>query len=434
MQSPDDAGHQVQAFFTLQIVYIPRRSLLGRSAMRKPWNIVVGLAVTLVLCYMLFRYFPQIQKNVSGRDSIAYWSSARLLVHRQNPYNHVDVLRLEQEQGYPHDRPLILRTPPWSLFMVVYLGLLDAVGAWVVWISISLVSLIFAVRMCRRLYGDGVPPNVFSLVAYTLAPVPACLVSGQLGIVLTLGLVLFLYLEAKHPFLAGAALIIPFAKPHLLSLFWVVLALWVITRKKHAIALGFVAAFTLAVCVALVFDARVFIDYREMLKMASIQNEFIPALSGVLRLLFLRRFFWAQFVPLGAALIWALWYFFRRRYDWDWRQHGPALVVVSLLTTPYAWLADETVVLPAVLQATAFAYHSRKVLKLRTNIALGTFAFLNFLLVLILKSKVPFATGIYFWSSLVWFAFYFTVAPFKQKSKAAQSYNEPPSDGTSVHA
>jgi hypothetical protein len=118
--------------------------------------------------------------------------------------------------------------------------------------------------------------------------------------------------------------------------------------------------------------------------------------------------FWMQFVPLLAGLIWAVRFFARNALSWDWQQHGPALLVVSVLTTPYEWLSDETVLLPAILQAAALAYAARASMKIRTRIALVVFALLDILLLLILKSKVPFSTGIYFWSSLVWFFWYFS--------------------------
>jgi hypothetical protein len=178
-------------------------------------------------------------------------------------------------------------------------------------------------------------------------------------------------------------------------------------RRKRDIALGFLGGLTSAIAIALALDPHVFQHYFEMLHTASIGNEFIPALSGVLRLLFFRRMFWMQFMPLAAGLIWALRFFARNASSWDWKQHGPALLVVSVLTTPYEWLSDETILLPAILQAAAFAYAARAGMKARTKIAVGVFGLLNILLLLILKSKVPFSTGIYFWSSLVWFLLYF---------------------------
>jgi len=219
--------------------------------------------------------------------------------------------------------------------------------------------------------------------------------------------VLFLCLERKRPFWAGAALVLPFAKPHLLVVFWLAFAIWVVARRKSLLAIGFTSAFVAAAVLAILFDHQVFTHYREMLQVAAIQKEFIPALSGVLRLLFFRRFFWAQFVPLAIGIAWSVRYVLRNWALWDWRVHGPALLVVSVLTTPYEWLSDETVLIPAILQAVALVYAVREELKPASKLMLAVLALLNVLLLLILRFKIPFSTGIYFWSSLVWFGFYF---------------------------
>jgi Glycosyltransferase family 87 len=376
--------------------------------MKPVLKIGVAAGLTIALAYVLLLRSPQIRQNVAVRDSIAYWAAGRLLLQHQNPYDHLAVLQLEREQGYKDKRPLILRTPPWSLFMVSPLGLINPLGAWAVWIAISLLCLLAGIRLSTSLYSaHAAPQNLFTVVGYTFAPVAACLVSGQMGLVLMLGIVLFLWLEPGWPVLAGAVLVVPFAKPHLLALFWIVFVFWLVLRRKYRVAMGFLLAVAFAVGFALLLDPQVFLNYREMLHLASIENEFIPALSGVLRLLFFRRLFWMQFVPMAAGLIWALWFFVRHLNSWDWRQHGPALLVVSVLTTPYEWFSDETVLIPAMLQAAGFVYATHVNMKFRKKIAVILFALLNVLLLLILKSKVPFSTGIYFWSSLVWFFWYF---------------------------
>ena len=368
---------------------------------------LVALVLTAILGYLLARHSQEIRSNVAERDSIAYWTAGRLLLAHQNPYDTRAVLALETKSGYSKDKPLVLRTPPWSLFTVLPLGLLGPAAAWVLWTAMSLSSLLIAMRICWTLYKvEGVRHNLFSLVGYTFAPVPACLVAGQMGLVLVLGLMLFLWWERDHPFWAGAALILPFAKPHLLSLFWLAVLFWMVARKKRAVAFGFAAGLVIATGLALAFDPDVFRHYREMVSEAAISYEFIPAVSGVLRLLFFRRFFWVQFIPMFVGLLWGSSFLWRHRKNWDWRQHAPILLVVSVLTTPYAWLTDEVVLLPAILQAVAFVYQTRANMNIRTRMALFAFAFLNGLLLLILRSKIPFATGIYFWSSLVWFSWY----------------------------
>ena len=379
------------------------------------------LLTALVVCFLVL-HSAQVRKNVAVRDSIAYWAAARLLTTHQNPYDHAAVLTLERSQGYSEDRPLVLRTPPWSLFLVLPLGWLSPFFAWVVWLLTLLACLIVGLRLTRKLYErEFSSQNLFAVVAYTFAPVLACLVSGQMGLVLMLGIVLFLFLQEKHPFWAGAALVLPFVKPHLLSLFWLALAIWVVAKRRSLLALGFASAFVAAIMLALVFDHQVFTHYREMLQVAAIQKEFIPALSGVLRLLFFRRFFWVQFVPLAIGSVWSVQYLFRNWAGWDWRVHGPALLVVSILTTPYEWLSDETVLIPAILQAVALVYAVRKELRPGSKVLLSFLALLNVLLLLILRFKIPFSTGIYFWSSLVWFGFYFYTQKLHRRARTHTS-------------
>jgi len=372
----------------------------------KAFRVLIRIALAGLVAYFFLSRSAELRTNVSERDSVAYWSAGQLLLHHQNPYDAGHVLELERQQGYKQNKPLVLRTPPWSLFLVLPLGLANALWAWLLWIAVSLGALLLAMRLCWKMYGVGVPPNLFWLVGYTFAPVPACLVAGQMGILLLLGLVLFLLWEPDRPFLAGAALILPFAKPHLLSLFWFAFLFWLVTRRKRAVAGGFAAAFVAATASSLLFDPSVFRHYREMLYHASIGNEFIPAFSGVVRLIFFHRLFWVQFIPMAIGVLWCVWFCFVHRPDWNWREHAPALMVVSVLTTPYSWLTDEVVLLPAILQATVYVYSARREMKLKARFAVTIFACLNGLLLLILSSKIPFSTGIYFWSSLVWFLWY----------------------------
>jgi hypothetical protein len=379
----------------------------------KTLKIVVNVALVGLLAWFLVTHEQKIRASVSERDSIAYWAAGTLLIHRQNPYSVHSVQSLESSQGYSANRPLMLRTPPWSVWMVLPLGLLSSYWAWVAWLAILLASLVIAMRISWRTYGHGPhPPNVFLLAGYLFAPVAACLVAGQLGMVLLLGMALFLLLAEDRPFLAGAALLLPLAKPHIFALVWLILAVWIVHRKKWFLLGGTAAALLLALSVALVFDSAIFQHYREMLQQQAIQHEFIPALSGMIRAVFFRRFFWVQFVPTGLGLLWSVWYYWRNRDSWSWRRHGLALLVVSVLTTPYSWMTDEVVLLPAVLQGVLWLNGAK--LKVRSQFVILIFVCLNLLLLLIVKAQVPPATGIYFWSSLVWFSWYWYAKGFSQ--------------------
>jgi hypothetical protein len=390
-------------------------AILVRSM--KTLKIVLNLALVGLLAWFLATHEQKIRASVSGRDSIQYWAAGKLLVHRQNPYSVPSVLALERSQGYPADRPLMLRTPPWSVWMVLPEGLLNSYWAWVVWLAILLASLVIAIRISWRMYGDREsphPPPAFLLAGYLFAPVAACLVAGQMGMVLLLGIALFLLFEEDRPFLAGAALLMPLAKPHIFMLVWLILAVWIVTRKRWSLLGGMAAAFLLALSVAVAFDPAVFQHYREMLRQQAIQHEFIPALSGMIRVLFFRRFFWVQFVPLGFGLLWSLKYYCKNRRTWSWREHGPALLIVAVLTTPYSWMTDEVVLLPAILQGALWL--NRAKLRVRSQLVILLFVCLDLLLLLIVRAQVPPATGIYFWSSLVWFSWYWYARSFSRRA------------------
>jgi Glycosyltransferase family 87 len=384
----------------------------------KTLKIIVNAALVCLLVWFLVSHEQKVRASTTGRDSISYWAAANLLLHHQNPYAPLAVLSLERTQGYAATKPLVLRTPPWSLWMVLPLGFLTSYWAWIAWLAILLISLVIAMRISWRMYGDGPrASNIFLLTGYLFAPVAACLVASQLGLVLLLGIVLFLLLEEERPFLAGAALLIPFAKPHIFGLLWPILAIWIFSRKKWLLLAGMAAAFLLTNSIALAFDPSIFQHYRAMLQQQAIQYEFIPALSGMLRLLFFRRFFWVQFLPAAVGLLWSFSYYWKHQRTWSWREHGPAVLVVSILTTPYSWMTDEVVLLPAILQGALWL--NRAKLKVRSQLVILLLVFLDLVMLLILKAQVPMSTGIYFWSSLVWFSCYWYARSFAPRSDPA---------------
>src|SRR5258708_25523568 len=209
----------------------------------KTLRIVAALSLLALLLWFLAARQQQMRASVADRDSIAYWAAARLLIEHQDPFSGASVLALQRGQGYQAEKPLVLRTPPWSLWMVLPLGWLNAYWAWALWLAVLLASLLVSMRLSWQMYGDdGRPPTVFLVAGYLFAPVPACLVAGQLGLVLLLGIVLFFVFEERHPWLAGAVLLIPFAKPHLFTLLWPALAIWIASRKKWPMAAGFALA------------------------------------------------------------------------------------------------------------------------------------------------------------------------------------------------
>ncbi len=382
--------------------------------MKRFAKLALGLALTLPFLWILRTHEQQIHTSaVSGnRDSIAYWAAGKLLLRGENPYSPDRVFQLQREQGLTESKPRMLRPPPWSTWMFLPLGFVNAYWAWVVWIAASVIALIVSVRTCWRLYGDGGPrPRAFLIAAYVFAPLIGCLIWAQMSLVLLLGIVAFFLWEEERPHLAGVALTVAFAKPHIFVVLWPVLGVWILARKRWRLLTGFVLAFAAEILISLALDPAIFSHYNSMLHTEAIENEFIPTLIGIIRVLYFRPYFWVQFVPMIIAVVWGLWFYWRNRKGWSWREHGPWLLVVSLLTTPYDKFQDETVVLPAILAGVAWLAQAR--LRLRSQLMVAFFVCLNLLLLLILNARIQVATGMYAWSPLVWFAWYWYTSRFR---------------------
>src|SRR6266567_8000918 len=102
----------------------------------KTLKILVNLALVGLLVWFLVSHEQKIRATVATRDSIQYWATGTLLLRGQNPYSVASVQALESSQGWAEARPLMLRTPPWSVWMVLPEGLFSSFWAGVVWLAV----------------------------------------------------------------------------------------------------------------------------------------------------------------------------------------------------------------------------------------------------------------------------------------------------------
>jgi hypothetical protein len=278
---------------------------------------------------------------------------------------------------------------------VLPLGLLGVRGASLLWSLLMVASLWASVRMIAEMHNrQGSPLN---LLAYSFAPALSCLIAGQMGLFVLLGLVLFLRLHRTLPFLAGASLWLCAVKPHLFLPFGVVLLLWIVLSRRYTIVLGAAAAFAFSTALALALDPQVFPHYTQMMQAAQLDTKFIPCVSTMLRLYLKPNAVWIQFVPAALGCIWALAWFLRHR-DWDWLEHGSLLMLVSVVVAPYSWFMDQAVLLPAILYG---LYRNRS----RNLVAI--LALLSAMVEIANFRGVPLGNHIlYPWTAPVWLAWY----------------------------
>lgn len=331
-----------------------------------------------------------------NRDYTEYWCVGHQLVRSENPYDAGAILRLVQDSGSKATTNIILRNPPTALFITLPLGLVGVrVGA-VIWSLALIAALMASIRLLWVMHGR--PPDRLHLIGYIFPPAMACLLAGQIGIFLLLGITLFLYLHLSRPYLAGAALLLCSLKPHLFLPFGVALIAWVVLRKAYPILIGAAVALLASLALIQFLDHNVWLQYFHGEKAEKIQNLFIPCLSGLLRLAIDRNAAWIQALPACVGCGWALWYFWSRRERWSWTNHGLLLLIVSLMVAPYAWFTDESILLPAVLCGLYQASDAR-----RSLVPFGCIAGAAMVEVL---AGVPLPSGFYLWTVPAWLAWY----------------------------
>jgi hypothetical protein len=238
-----------------------------------------------------------------------------------------------------------------------------------------------------------------------------CLTMGQTSLFALLGYVLFLDLHRRRPIMAGISLCLCALKPHLFLAFGVVLLAWILVSRSYKILAG--AAIGLASsCTAVSFiDPLAWLQYAQMMRTTGVVAEHVPCLSVALRLWLSPHTVALTYLPAALGCAWALGYFWTRRHTWDWMKDGSLLMLVSLLTAPYAWVYDDCLAITALLHG---AYITR------SRILLGVLALASVLIVIELVSGIKLPTNFYLWTAPAWLAWYLLACASARGTRAGQ--------------
>lgn len=386
---------------------------------RVAMKILIALvAATAVLAAYMVGYKDD---SAAKTDFIGYWAAGQLLVQGRNPYDFQAVRALEVAAGRDPGVPvLVMRNPPLAFFMALPLGWIGPKDGLILWDFFLIGTLGLASRLLWRI--NGQPDSLLNFFGFAFPPALACLMAGQTGILLLLGLVLFLFLFKDRPFLAGAALLLCALKPHCFVPFGIALLLWCVTTKTgYRILAGFGVALFGSCLLAYLIDPSAWAQYQAMMRTGGALNEIVPKLSAELRLVIDPRAVWIQFAPEIAASLWTVWYFLTRRPSWDWMDHGMILLLVGAICAPFGFLTDETVLLPAILAGAYRCMESRR--------PLWPLAVLTVAGVLELKMGATIVSPNFLWTTPAWLCWYLYATGRFWRRTAASARSPQPSAG-----
>lgn len=328
---------------TAQAPKLPKNGQIQNG--RKAW-IVRSLGVAVLAIFMAVAFTDE---TIVRSDFIAYWTAGHLLKNGQNPYDALAVHALQAQVGHDPAAPLlVMRNPPLSILVALPLGWIGPKAGFIIW-TLFLIGLLVLVSWLLWIL-HGRPESLLRYLGFGFPPIVACLMVRQTGILLLLGITLFLFLWKDRPFLAGVSLWLCALKPHVFVPFGIALFLWCLMNKKgYRILAGFGVAFIGSCLLVYAIDPHAWGQYASYMHTGGELNEVVPKLSAYLRLLTNPHAVWIQFLPVASASLWAMWYFWMRHESWDWMDHGLVLLLVGAMCAPFGFPTDESMLLPAVL-------------------------------------------------------------------------------------
>ncbi|MGA2570542.1 MAG: glycosyltransferase family 87 protein [Terracidiphilus sp.] len=371
-------------------------------------SIAVACALAAVYTVLFLSYMPFNRAVVARRDFIVYWATGQQLARHGNPYDPDALNRIEREAGFQGGGSFYMRNTPWALPLAVPLGYIGPMASALPW-SLAMLGLLAAsVRILWKLFGGR--GGHLDWLGYCFPPALCCVLLGQTSNLLLFGLALFLRYHKTRPFAAGAALWFCTLKPHLFLPFALVMLIWIVVSRSYRILAGGATAFLAGGLLTTWVDPSAWSQYAYYMRTSVITREFTPCLGAVIRDSIHPAWEWLAFVPAMIGGVWAVAWFWPRRREWDWMEHGNLLVLVSLFVAPFGWIFDQAIAIPAILFA---------VCRGTSQTMLTILALLCIAVELLFISRFGLHSTAYLWTAPAWLVWYLFARASSRRTSAA---------------
>jgi hypothetical protein len=314
----------------------------------------------IISILVLIRLAPILTKPeyLPSDDFVPYWSSGKLNLQGENPYDPQKVEQLQIAAGGQASGTYtisIVLNPPWAISLVMPFGMLDYPSGRLAWLIFSILLLVLSSQLLWRIY-SGKPNQhwIALLVIFIFAPTISVLEVGQIAPLILLGLIGFQYFAISHKndWLAGAFLALASIKPQVAFIFWIALLFWVIKQHRWLILLSTAITVLLLTLIAIVYNPHIVQQYLNMLQTYRISDWANPTIGAYLRFFwFGTDKFWLQFLPSMFGGLWFLYYWHIHNKSWNWMDELPLLLFVSQITSFYTWTYDQVILIPVIIQA-----------------------------------------------------------------------------------
>ena len=334
----------------------------------------IGITI-LFLCLFLDSPLAEPEQEssfgtIGTNDFIEYWSSYQLFSRGQNPYAPELIQPIQEKLGRKEDVPLMMWNPPWLLAMmspILRLPFDSAARAWILINAFFLLGSVFLISTIPNTKKANFLPCLAAGVLFY--PAWNCLYLGQVSLLMAFELAGTIWaLERKRDILAGIFLLPLTIKPHLVYLVVIALAWWIIRTRRYLVAISFALWFIGLLCLtahlgqasALWFWFEKLVNPTSEQKFISVMSWKVATLVGwtreVIAAALGTHVRWPVVVIPSASAISLLLYLIRKQKSMDWLEHLPPILCISLFTSPYGWVFDQSMLLIAAVALISHAF------------------------------------------------------------------------------
>lgn len=322
--------------------------------------ILVGLAIVLIVA--ISSVCPLTPGGPGAIDFVQYWSAWQLMQRGENPYDAQLLAQIQSSLTGTSDFLIFSWNPPWTFVALSPVLSLPFSQSASLWLGIQVVLLLIISITAPRGLSTYVPrPLVCVLSTALFFPVLQSMKMGQLGILFAASISLFLFFQRTGAFLLAGLSLLPLTfKPHLFFLFVVPGILWVRQlppRARTEFLLGSLGGFCLLVVTCCTLWPSGFMYWLQALtskhsaqlgaQAVHISDWQTATIVTWIRLM-VQQYTgalpaWPMLtIPLLSFIVCSL-YLYRRCRPVRWETITPALLCLSLGTSNYGWVFDQSV-------------------------------------------------------------------------------------------
>lgn len=310
-----------------------------------PFRIYQKAVICLLLIALVIFSFYFSEKFAAQSDFGYLWAGYDLVRAAVNPY---DFKQFDRVQHLILDPSKV--SPDVNWYPPLFFLILGPFLAWPyevavsLWLLSGIGMLIISGYAAFRFFGclSDIKP-LHLMLGLTMVPVLLCLEVGQIGPLLTLGLIGFFWtIQRKREMLSGCFLLLTLIKPHLFYLVYPVIGIWMIREKKWRVLTSISITLFLAMLATYFLWPPI---HAQWLSAACARPPFhwkTDTLVTFTRVFLPGHPAWPiAAIPL-ISFIATLGYYGYYRKSVSWEKDLPGLLCWSLFTSPHAWIFDHT--------------------------------------------------------------------------------------------